>query len=41
MFLKENKVAEDTLSLTIDLFLLTGEEGDMVPRRFIIKHTVA
>ena len=38
MFLKENKVAEDTLSFTVDLLLLTREEGDTIPRRLITKH---
>lgn len=38
-FLKENKVAGDTLPFTIDLLLLTGE-GDTNPRRIITKHMV-
>ena len=40
MFLKENKLAEDTLSFTVELLLLTGEEGDTIPRRIITKHMV-
>ena len=31
MFLKGNEAAEDTLSFTIDIPLLTGEEGDTTP----------
>ena len=31
MFLKENKLAEDTLSFTVELLLLTGEEGTQSP----------
>ena len=31
MFLKGNEVAEDTLSFTIDIPLLTGEERDTTP----------
>ena len=41
MFLKENKVSEDTLSFTVDLLLLTGEEGDTIPIRLITNHMVS